>query len=226
MIAGGRFAAAQATPDVPRTTVDQAAISVRPLDDDKLAANGIRKLTSKYLILYTDCRAALRSIGFPRCSTRPCRSGPDISASTSPKPRIGRPARFSSVIAGDSNRSGCCRLGARSSSTAFRCGAELWLRDQPTPYYRRHLLLHEGTHVFMASFLGGCGPGWYMEGIAELFGTHRLDETTGELDDADHAPKSRRSADARPHQTHSRCGRRSSRTSRCRPSCSSTTASR
>ena len=49
-------------------------------------------------------------------------------------------------------------------------GAELWLHDQPTAYYRRHLLLHEGTHVFMASFLGGCGPGWYMEGTAELFG--------------------------------------------------------
>ena len=25
------------------------------------------------------------------------------------------------------------------------------------------------------SFLGGCGPGWYMEGTAELFGTHRID---------------------------------------------------
>jgi hypothetical protein len=60
-------------------------------------------------------------------------------------------------------------------------GAELWFYDQPTPYYRRHLLLHEGTHVFMASFLGGCGPGWYMEGTAELFGTHRLDERTGQL---------------------------------------------
>jgi len=60
-------------------------------------------------------------------------------------------------------------------------GAELWLNDQPTAYYRRHLLLHEGTHVFMASFLGGCGPGWYKEGIAELFGTHHFDEQTGKL---------------------------------------------
>jgi hypothetical protein len=60
-------------------------------------------------------------------------------------------------------------------------GAELWLYDQPTAYYRRHLLLHEGTHVFMASFLGGCGLGWYMEGTAELFATHRLDDQTGQL---------------------------------------------
>jgi hypothetical protein len=43
-------------------------------------------------------------------------------------------------------------------------------------------LLHEGTHVFMVSFLGGCGPGWYMEGIAELFATHRYDDQTGRLE--------------------------------------------
>ena len=54
-------------------------------------------------------------------------------------------------------------------------GSDLWLYDQPTAYYRRHLLLHEGTHAFMAKFLGGCGPGWYMEGTAELFGTHRME---------------------------------------------------
>jgi hypothetical protein len=60
-------------------------------------------------------------------------------------------------------------------------GARLWLYDQPTAYYRRHLLLHEGTHAFMATLLGGCGPGWYMEGTAELLATHRLDEQTGKL---------------------------------------------
>lgn len=44
--------------------------------------------------------------------------------------------------------------------------------DQPSDYYRRHLLLHEGTHAFMQSQLGGCGAPWYMEGTAELLGTH------------------------------------------------------
>jgi hypothetical protein len=50
----------------------------------------------------------------------------------------------------------------------------LWLYEQPSEYYRRHLLLHEGTHGFMNTLLGGCGPPWYMEGIAELLATHRL----------------------------------------------------
>ena len=34
------------------------------------------------------------------------------------------------------------------------------------------MLLHEGTHAFMARWLGGAGPPWYMEGIAELLATH------------------------------------------------------
>jgi len=51
-------------------------------------------------------------------------------------------------------------------------GYELWLVEQPSDYYRRHLLLHEGTHAFMQTQLGGCGAGWYMEGVAELLGTH------------------------------------------------------
>lgn len=61
-------------------------------------------------------------------------------------------------------------------------GYELWVADQPSDYYRRHLLLHELTHSFMATQLGGCGPGWYMEGMAELLGTHRWDPQRAELE--------------------------------------------
>jgi hypothetical protein len=62
----------------------------------------------------------------------------------------------------------------------YALGNELWLDEQPSDYYRRHLLLHEGTHSFMLAFLGAGGPGWYMEGTAELFGTHRWED--GELE--------------------------------------------
>lgn len=55
----------------------------------------------------------------------------------------------------------------------FQRGWELWWYDQPSDYYCRHLLLHEGTHAFMAHFLGGTGPPWYMEGMAELLSLHR-----------------------------------------------------
>jgi hypothetical protein len=63
----------------------------------------------------------------------------------------------------------------------YATGSDLWVLDQPTDYYRRHLLLHEGTHAFMTKFFGGCGPGWYAEGLAELLATHRLDPRSGEL---------------------------------------------
>jgi len=63
----------------------------------------------------------------------------------------------------------------------FQRGSELWLYEQPSAYYRRHLLLHEGTHGFMMTFLGGSGPPWYFEGLAELLGTHRWQDGKLEL---------------------------------------------
>ncbi|NOZ39262.1 MAG: hypothetical protein GXP24_03445 [Planctomycetes bacterium] len=65
-------------------------------------------------------------------------------------------------------------------ATGFSNGNELWLMEQPSDYFRRHLLLHEGTHGFMYTELGDTGAGWYMEGMAELFGTHRWQQ--GKLD--------------------------------------------
>lgn len=51
-------------------------------------------------------------------------------------------------------------------------GSRIWVHNQQSGYYRRCLLLHEGTHAFMLTLLGGCGPPWYMEGLAELLGAH------------------------------------------------------
>jgi len=55
----------------------------------------------------------------------------------------------------------------------YQRGKCLWVYNQAHGYYRRHLLLHEGTHAFMDHFLGALGPPWYAEGMAELLGTHR-----------------------------------------------------
>jgi hypothetical protein len=55
-------------------------------------------------------------------------------------------------------------------------GTRFWINEQPTDYYRRHLLLHEGTHCFMTTLRHPLrNQVWYMEGMAELFGTHRID---------------------------------------------------
>ncbi len=54
-------------------------------------------------------------------------------------------------------------------------GQEFWVNEQETDYYRRHLVIHEVTHCFMFAVPGVHIPSWYMEGMAELFGTHRID---------------------------------------------------
>ncbi len=57
----------------------------------------------------------------------------------------------------------------------FQFGNKVWVMEQPSSYYRRHLLLHEGTHWFMNRKYGNHGPPWLMEGMAEWMGTHRWD---------------------------------------------------
>ncbi len=55
----------------------------------------------------------------------------------------------------------------------FQQGDRLWVSEQPSDYYRRHLLLHEGTHWMMWRKYGSQGPPWLAEGMAEWMGTHR-----------------------------------------------------
>lgn len=52
---------------------------------------------------------------------------------------------------------------------------EFWLPDQPSDYYRRHQVIHEATHCYMTFLPDSMGPVWYMEGMAEYFGSHKLD---------------------------------------------------
>ncbi|MEO8268974.1 MAG: hypothetical protein ABI557_04580, partial [Aureliella sp.] len=57
----------------------------------------------------------------------------------------------------------------------YQLADRLWVNEQPSAYYRRHLLLHEGTHWIMSRKFGGLGPPWLAEGMAEWLGTHRWD---------------------------------------------------
>jgi len=166
--------ALSAEPLAPTTTVP-------PIGDREIQANGIRRLTSKHLILYTDVPSSPEVDRLPAVFDAAVPQwaayfGVDEAKTSHWQARaylIGDRRRFESL--------GLMPPGRPNFVNGISMGAEFWLYDQPTAYYRRHLLLHEGTHVFMASFLGGCGPGWYMEGIAELFATHRLDDQTGQL---------------------------------------------
>jgi hypothetical protein len=164
-----------------RTVLAQQAAPAKTIDDAQLQSNGIRRLSSKYLVLFTDVPSSPEVDRLPAVFDEAVPQwaeyfGIDLSKKAPWQARgymISDRRRFEAL--------GLMPPGHEQFVNGISMGAELWLHDQPTDYYRRHLLLHEGTHVFMASFLGGCGPGWYMEGMAELFGTHRFDEQTGRL---------------------------------------------
>ena len=55
----------------------------------------------------------------------------------------------------------------------YSIGNEVWVNVQPSEYYTRHLLLHEGVHSLAYEQFGGAGPAWFVEGTAELLATHR-----------------------------------------------------
>jgi hypothetical protein len=142
--------------------------------DARIKSGGVRKLEGQHLLLYTDVPSSAEVDRLPAVFDAAVPQwaqyfGIDPAKLNGWKARaflIADRRRFDAL--------GLMPAGHDNFRNGISLGTDLWLHDQPTDYYRRHLLLHEGTHVFMASFLGGCGPGWYMEGMAELLGTHRL----------------------------------------------------
>ncbi len=63
----------------------------------------------------------------------------------------------------------------------FQWGNRLWVSEQATDYYNRHLLLHEGTHWIMSQHYNDNGPPWLMEGLAEWYATHRWESENLQL---------------------------------------------
>lgn len=76
------------------------------------------------------------------------------------------------------DRPGLTRLGLLDGVPGFdegyQYGSRVYLREQPTIYFRRHLFLHELTHWIVWELYGGGGSPWFMEGMAELQATHLL----------------------------------------------------
>jgi hypothetical protein len=160
---------------------ESAAEPARVIDEARTKSAGIRKIESQHLEMFTDLPNSPEVDRLPAIFDKAVPGwaayfGVDAAKTTTWRPRAYLMAdrrRFSAL--------GLLPAKTVVFENGISIGSEMWLNDQPTDYYRRHLLLHEGTHAFMTEFLGGCGPGWYMEGTAELLATHRLDPQAGEL---------------------------------------------
>jgi len=148
----------------------------RPLDEQAARSAGIRKVAGKHLTLYTDIPPGEEIDALPAMFDQ---AVPQWCAYFGIEEREAEQWQVNGFLMQEKqrfSRSGLLPAGLPPFLNGFARGRELWLYEQPTAYYRRHLLLHEGTHAFMYAALGSCGPPWYMEGTAELLATHALTE--------------------------------------------------
>ncbi len=148
----------------------------RKIDEQKAAAEGIRKVKGKHLTMFTDLPESEEVDGLPKAFDA---AYPQWCRYFGLPEERNPPWHVQGFVISDREkfqRAGLIREEVQKFLNGTAFGHEIWLMDQPTGYYRRHLLLHEGTHSFMyCTFIGDASP-WYIEGVAELLGTHRLSD--------------------------------------------------
>lgn len=165
----------------------------RAVDEDRLAAKGLRVVEAEHATLVTDFASSpevdvlpqLVDLTLPHWQRRFRVSDKRVEDWRLRIYLVEDKAKFRAL--------GLWPNQSEEFQHGLSLGYEVWVRKQPTDYYQRHLLLHEATHSFMATLLGSCGPGWYMEGMAELCGTHSWDPRSRDLRLAV-MPKSRQAA--------------------------------
>ncbi len=152
-----------------------AANATRAAQEANPPGSAIRKLQSKHLTLETDLPASKQIDALPgyfdQAFAQWCAYfGVDEKQHEDWRARcylMRSPERFKAagLLPGD----------VPEFKSGYTRGDQIWLVDQSSEYYRRHLLLHEGTHAFMYGLVGAACAPWYLEGVAELLATHRLD---------------------------------------------------
>ena len=170
-----------AAPPVRRSLADLAAqaaaeeFRLPTIDEGKVAAAGIRKLEGRHITIYTDVPpnediAELTTV-FDAAVPLYCEYFEIEPAQVADWKIVAYLVRDKERFQG----AGLFPDDLPPFPNGFTRGSEFWWYEQPSAYYRRHLMLHEGVHAFMFRWLGGAGPPWYTEGMAELLGTHRWD---------------------------------------------------
>lgn len=140
---------------------------------DRLLAAGLRTVVGKHLTLYTDLPPSPAVDELPAVFDT---AVPQWAAYFSIEPAAISSWRMNCFLMRDAARfraAGLLPAELPPFKNGYSVFPDLWFYEQPNDYNRRHLLLHEGTHGFMASQFGGFGAPWYMEGVAELLATHR-----------------------------------------------------
>ena len=147
------------------------------LDRSRLESCGLRVLESKHLVLVTDAPLAevqdlppLADALFVELQRQLGSLRPDLN---------GKDFQITGYVIGAKERfeeAGVLPPESVVIRHGRHIGYQFWMNNQTSPYYRRHLLLHEFIHCFMMCEHGMANipPLWYSEGIAEYFATHEL----------------------------------------------------
>ncbi len=148
---------------------------IRPpmkVDDQRVAAAGVRKLQSKHLTLYTDIPSSPEVDEVPRVFDQAlpqwCEYFGLNLADHQDLHLTGYAIRDRQLF----RRLGLLPEDLPPFLHGYSRDYEFWLYEKESLYYLRHLAIHEGTHGIMYLLVGGYGPAWYSEAMAEMFGTH------------------------------------------------------
>ncbi len=150
----------------------------RPVYDEKRVADlGIHRFESQRLILYTDINPEIAKT-LPPLVDQLYEAWVEYFGELPPN-REGTNYQVTGYLIKEQDRFRA--IGMLPEDLPFfehgrHRGAEFWLNEQEFDYYRRHLLFHEATHCFMMTMPGRPPDVWYLEGMAEYFGTHTLAE--------------------------------------------------
>ncbi len=167
----------QSAPAEPVQKVVRPTLKVPVHDDRRLAEIGIHRYESRRLVLYTDIDPE-RAKPLPKLMDEVYVAWEDYFGPLPPD-RERTDFQMIGYIMGDRELFRQAGLFGSDDQIllegVFR-DQLFWMKEQPTDFYRRHLMIHEGTHCFMSAFPNATNNfRWYMEGMAELFRSHQTD---------------------------------------------------
>jgi hypothetical protein len=155
-------------------TICPAQIPERiPVDQEKCLAHGIRKIAGKHIDLYTDMPVSDDVEEMTEIFDLAVPQWCDYFQVDQAKAADWKINGFLMVDQQKFADAGLVPERLPQFLNGYQQGYQFWLFEQPSSFFRRHLFLHEGTHAFMNLLLGGSGPAWYTEGMAELLGCHQ-----------------------------------------------------
>jgi hypothetical protein len=142
------------------------------VDESLVARAGIERFAGRHLVVYSDLRGRDDVELLPNVFDA---AVGELGSYFAVSPEELEPWRLAASVMLDRSRfvqAGLAPNDLPDFLAGYQRESQIWVYPQTGDYYLRHLVLHEGVHAFMTHFLGGTGPAWYSEGIAELLGLH------------------------------------------------------